>query len=76
MIRLLKASPVLIPIVLILVLFLGGDKYFTDSDGDGISDAKDNCPSIINPSQIDSDKDNTGDNCEQNKEESIRVDSE
>lgn len=73
MIGLLKASPVLIPIVLILILFLGGDKYFIDSDGDGTNDSKDNCPSITNPSQIDSDKDSIGDNCEQNNNESEQI---
>ena len=71
MIGLLKASPVLIPVILILILFLGGDKYFTDSDGDGISDHKDNCQDISNPSQIDSDKDSTGDDCEQNNKEKL-----
>ena len=75
MMGLLKASPVLIPVVLILALFLGGDKYFTDSDGDGISDSKDNCPNIINPAQIDSDEDKSGDSCDQNNKEPAVMDS-
>ncbi len=35
-----------------------------DGDGDGVCDATDNCPTIWNPSQADSDSDNVGDACE------------
>src|SRR5690606_15481854 len=35
-----------------------------DTDGDGIPDAADNCPSVSNPDQLDSDDDGTGDACE------------
>lgn len=66
MIVLLKALPVIIPVVLILILFLGGDKYFADSDGDGVNDSKDNCPNSLNPTQNDADEDNVGDECEEN----------
>lgn len=36
----------------------------TDSDGDGIPDSSDNCPTVANPDQADSDNDGTGDACE------------
>jgi Zn-dependent metalloprotease len=36
----------------------------TDSDGDGILDAYDNCPAIQNPSQEDADGDDIGDICD------------
>ena len=37
-----------------------------DSDGDGISDALDNCPSTFNPDQADTDLDGIGDACSAN----------
>jgi CSLREA domain-containing protein len=37
---------------------------FPDSDGDGIADAVDNCPSTFNPGQQDSDGDGLGDACD------------
>ena len=36
----------------------------SDSDGDGVPDASDNCPAIANPEQIDSDADLIGDACD------------
>lgn len=36
----------------------------TDQDGDGIPNEQDNCPTISNPSQKDSDKDGLGDVCD------------
>ncbi len=39
----------------------GGD---TDTDGDTIPDTEDNCPSVSNADQVDSDADGTGDACE------------
>lgn len=35
-----------------------------DSDGDGLDDCVDNCPSVSNPSQADCDNDGVGDPCE------------
>jgi len=34
---------------------------FTDADGDGIKDSRDNCPDVWNPYQDDSDGDGIGD---------------
>jgi Thrombospondin type 3 repeat len=36
-----------------------------DADGDGVSDAQDNCPSVGNSAQSDSDGDGVGDACDQ-----------
>jgi hypothetical protein len=36
----------------------------TDIDGDGVVDAKDNCPKVKNPAQADKDKDGKGDACD------------
>jgi hypothetical protein len=38
--------------------------YEADSDGDGLSDSEDNCPSRLNPQQEDFDGDGVGDACE------------
>lgn len=34
------------------------------SDGDGHQDSRDNCPAVINSSQLDTDKDGKGDECD------------
>ena len=35
-----------------------------DSDGDGVVDVDDNCPSVYNPDQTDTDQDEVGDHCD------------
>jgi hypothetical protein len=35
-----------------------------DSDADGVPDAGDNCPAVVNPGQQDADGDGTGDHCD------------
>ena len=40
------------------------DRTDTDDDGDGISDAQDNCPGVANPNQSDVDANMVGDACE------------
>ena len=41
-----------------------GRRPSADGDGDGVPDARDNCPAAANPSQADSDGDGVGDACE------------
>lgn len=40
------------------------DPAFSDSDGDGVEDASDNCPNVSNANQTDTDGDGTGDACD------------
>lgn len=42
---------------------MGGDPD-SDSDGDGVLDAQDNCPDVENPEQLDRDRDGFGDECD------------
>lgn len=44
----------MIPIIYLSVTLL---LHFLFSDGDGHQDSKDNCPSVINSAQLDTDKD-------------------
>ena len=44
--------------------FLSAGVYATDTDSDGITDAMDNCISVANQDQLDSDGDRIGDACE------------
>ncbi len=36
----------------------------TDTDGDGVFDNEDNCPTTLNPDQVDTDEDGVGDACD------------
>lgn len=38
----------------------------SDTDGDGFADGCDNCPSLVNPDQLDSDANGIGDSCDSN----------
>ncbi|MDZ4224967.1 MAG: thrombospondin type 3 repeat-containing protein, partial [bacterium] len=40
------------------------EPYLQDSDEDGIPDVRDNCPHMINPRQVDTDQDGSGDACD------------
>ncbi|MGB9626551.1 MAG: thrombospondin type 3 repeat-containing protein, partial [Phycisphaerae bacterium] len=56
--------------VLVLSVFLAGQAgpcggtRPSDRDGDGVADAGDNCPDIVNADQADADGDGIGDACE------------
>jgi len=41
-----------------------GNQTPVDSDGDGIVDGSDNCPTVCNPQQLDADTDGAGDLCD------------
>ena len=45
-----------------------GGRCLTDTDGDGVPDAEDNCPTTVNTDQADSDGDGIGDACEEDGE--------
>lgn len=50
--------------LILLSLFIFNPTCTPDTDGDGISDPADNCPSIYNPMQTDDDSDKIGDACD------------
>ena len=50
--------------VLLVTLALCSPIFAQDSDGDGVTDGSDNCPTIINAGQEDADNDTIGDACD------------
>jgi hypothetical protein len=47
-----------------ILLSISSAAYAADSDGDGIQDGVDNCPSVANPSQANTDGDSFGNACD------------
>jgi probable HAF family extracellular repeat protein len=45
-------------------LYLDDSGCLPDADGDGVTDAEDNCPEVVNVSQADTDADGYGDACD------------
>jgi hypothetical protein len=45
-----------------------------DSDGDGVADDADNCPSVSNPTQADTDGDGAGDACDDDDDNDLVLD--
>lgn len=56
-----KVLPIVVSVLAVLAVVMGLNQ---DADADGISDNIDNCPGLANPSQIDSDSDLQGNECD------------
>lgn len=62
--------------VLLLTVGLALPIYAFDDDGDGVSNATDNCVEISNPDQVDSDADGCGNACDADYDQSGIVDAD
>ena len=51
-------------LALALVWLISFPLYAADSDGDGVDDATDNCSSVVNADQLDTDSDGLGNACD------------
>lgn len=63
---LLRSGALCLSIALMSILLMGQGcpVSIVDTDGDGISDAADNCPTVANADQADADNDGAGDACD------------
>lgn len=63
--KLLQRERVFFILSLMILLTASPPAYATDTDGDGIDDAYDNCTFTANPDQLDANGNNIGDACEE-----------
>ena len=63
-------------LILAVLSFLLGIALATDTDGDGIDDADDNCVSVYNPDQLDTDGDLIGNECDADDDGDNIIDSQ
>lgn len=73
-----KKAVGLLGIVLLFILSLqvGAEQELGDTDGDGIFDENDNCLSVANADQLDTDTDGQGDTCDADKDGDTALDRE
>jgi hypothetical protein len=62
--KVLSTPPTLTPLNEADDYFFGPQTGVTDTDGDGVSDSTDNCPTTANANQLNSDSDALGDACD------------
>ncbi len=69
----MNAKLLLCSICLLLIVVSAG-VYAVDDDADGVDDTIDNCPLLYNPSQLDTDGDLAGDDCDLDDDEDAVID--